>query len=84
MSERGALLTAGGAVSGAGVPAGAQIMTFMGMKEMQKKKTKKKNNQKTNKILVILHKSVSFLYKTTRSLQPELSVPGVSNEKIQC
>lgn len=78
MSERGALLTAGGAVPGAGVPAGAQIMTFMGMKEMQKKK----NNN--NKILVILHKSISFLYMTTRSLQPELSVPGVSNEKIQC
>ena len=41
VSERGALLTAGGAVPGAGVPAGAQIMTFMGMKEMQKKKKKK-------------------------------------------
>lgn len=38
MSERGALLTAGGAVPGAGVH-GAQIMTFMGMKEMQKKTT---------------------------------------------
>lgn len=74
VSEQGALLTAGGAVPGAGVPAGAQTMTFVGLKEMQKKK-------KTNKILVILHKSASFLYKTTRSLQPELSVPGVSNEK---
>ena len=45
MSERGALLTAGGAVPGAGVPAGAQIMTFMGMKEMQKKKKKTPKNQ---------------------------------------
>lgn len=44
MSERGALLTAGGAVPGAGVPAGAQIMTFMGMKEMQKKKKQQQQN----------------------------------------
>lgn len=38
VSEQGALLTAGGAVPGAGVPAGAQTMTFVGLKEMQKKK----------------------------------------------
>ena len=42
VSEQGALLTAGGAVPRAGVPAGAQTMTFVGLKEIQKKKKKKK------------------------------------------
>ena len=45
MSEQGALLTAGGAVPRAGVPAGAQTMTFVGLKEIKKKKKKKTNKK---------------------------------------